>query len=373
MKTLIFLLQKEFKQIFRNKILLALIFIIPVVQLLIFPLAADYEMKNISIVVVDHDHSPYSRKLISKIVASGYFNLYASAGSFEEAFRFIENDKADLVLEIPKNFERELVVEKSQQLFIAANAINGIKAGLGGAYINRIIVDFNTDVRLEWIQPERFNAVPVIQVTSSNRFNPGMNYRFFMVPGILVFLVTLVASYMCALNTVREKEIGTIEQINVTPIKKYQFILGKLIPFWVIGVFVFTVGLFIVARLVYGIIPLGSITLLFAYLAVYLVAMLGLGLLVSTYCQTQQQVMFVMFFFMMIFVLMSGLFTPIESMPAWAYVIARCNPVTYFMEVIRMVVLKGSRLADIRLHFIVMFGFALLFNLWAVIHYKKTT
>ena len=164
-----------------------------------------------------------------------------------------------------------------------------------------------------------------------------------------------------------------MEQLNVTPVGKYHFILGKLIPFWIVGIIIFSFGLFIIARFVYGIVPIGNVWALFTYLAVYLVAMLGFGLLISTYCDTQQQVMFVMFFFMMIFILMSGLFTPVESMPVWAYAIAKCSPVTYLMDVIRMIILKGSGFADIRNHFMMMIGFSVLFNVWAVVNYKKTT
>lgn len=372
MKVMKFLLKKEFRQIFRNRTLLPMIFAMPVIQLLILPLAADYEMKNISIAVVDHDRSSFSQELLSQITSSGYFNLSGYSASFADIFGLIERDRADLILEIPHNFEQELISAGQQKLFIAVNAINGVKANLGGAYLNRIIADFNTDIRLEWLPSERFNAVSTIEVTSSNWFNPAMNYRYFMVPGILVLLVTLVATYMCALNAIREKETGTIEQINVTPVKKYQFILSKLIPFLVIGIFVFSIGLFVIARLCYGIVPLGSLWLLFGYLTIYLIAMLGFGLLISTYCQTQQQVMFVGFFFMMIFILMSGLFTPIDSMPSWAYAIAKCSPVSYFMEVIRMIILKGSEFSDVRNHLLRMIGFAAVFNVWAIVNYKKT-
>lgn len=220
---------------------------------------------------------------------------------------------------------------------------------------------------------QKYPPAPRVEITTSNWFNPYLNYRFFMVPGILVVLVTMVGAYMCALNIVKEKETGTIEQINVTPIKKYQFVLGKLLPFWVIGVFIFSIGLFMVARWVYGIVPAGSLFLLYGYLSVYLVALLGLGLLISTFANTQQQAMSITFFFIMIFMLMSGLFTSIDSMPRWAYVIARCSPVTYFIEVVRMIVLKGSGFADIKNHFLIMAGFAVLLNGWAIINYKKTS
>lgn len=373
MRTLKFLLQKEFKQVFRNKALLPLIFVVPIIQLLILPLAADYEVKNINISIVDHDHSTFSRNLISKITSSGYFRLADYSNSFQSAFHQIEKDKSDLILEIPQGFEKSLVRENEQKLFIAVNAINGVKAGLGGNYLNQIITAYNADIRLQWFQPDKFNAAPVITVASSNWFNPYMNYRFFMVPGILVVLVTMVGAYMCALNIVKEKEAGTIEQINVTPIKKYHFVLGKLIPFWVIGMFVFSVGLFVVARLVYGIVPAGSLFLLYGYLSIYLIALLGLGLLISTFAETQQQAMSVAFFFIMIFMLMSGLFTSLDGMPQWAYIIARCSPVTYFIEVVRMIVLKGSGFSDIKNHFLIMIGFAVLLNTWAIINYKKTS
>ena len=373
MRTLQFLLRKEFKQIFRNRALLPVIFVMPVIQLLIMPLAANYEVKNINISVVDNDHSTYSQKLISSITASGYFKLAGYSNSYNQAFKQIESEKADLVLEIPHGFEKNIVRENKQQLFIAVNAINGTKAGLGGSYLATIITNFNNGIRLNWQQPQAFNQSPAITVTSSNWFNTFLYYPFFMVPGILVVLVTMVCTYMCSLNIVKEKEIGTIEQINVTPIKKHHFILGKLIPFWVIGMFVFSVGLFVVGRLVYGIIPLGSIGVLYAFLSLYLVALLGLGLLISTYSETQQQAMSVAFFFIMIFLLMSGLFTPVDSMPNWARMIAKFNPVTYFIEVMRMVVLKGSGFSDIKNQFFIMIAFAVVLNGWAILNYRKTS
>ena len=200
-----------------------------------------------------------------------------------------------------------------------------------------------------------------------------MNYRFFMVPAILAVLVTMVGSYMASLNIVKEKEIGTIEQINVTPIRKYQFLLGKLIPFWIIGMVIFSFGLGLIAWQVYGIVPEGSIALLYAVLSVYLLAALGFGLLISTYSETQQQAMSVAFFFIMIFMMLSGIFTPIDSMPEWAKVIAYLSPVTYFIEVMRMVVLKGSEFGDIKMQFLAICLFGIILNAWAVFNYKKTS
>lgn len=373
MRTLKFLLQKEFRQIFRNPGILRMIIAVPIIQLIILPLAADYEIKNINVAVVDHDHSTYAQQLVSKIGASGYFKVAGYSNIYREAFQQFEKDKADLILEIPSHFERNLVKENQANLWLAANAINGTKALVGSGYLSSVINSFNNDIRLQWVTPQRYSASPVIEVTPINWYNPFLNYRFFMVPGILVVLVTMVSMFMCSLNIVKEKEVGTIEQINVTPIKKAAFILGKLIPFWIIGMIVFSIGLFIIARLVYGIVPAGSIGLLYAFLALYLVTMLGLGLLISTYSSTQQQAMSLAFFCMMIFMLMSGLFTPIDSMPEWAKVIAKGIPVTYFIEVVRMIVLKGSGFSYIKTHFLIMAGFAVLFNTWAILNYRKTT
>lgn len=370
MRTLRFLLQKEFKQIFRDPSILRLIFVMPVIQLLILPWAADYEIRDIQLAVVDNDHSDYSGKLISKITSTGYFQLTHYAMSYQEALGVVEKDKADLVLEIPSRFEKELVKENEATLFLALNAINGTKANLGGAYLRSIIQDFNRDIRTEWIQLPRFSTETRIEVTFSNWFNPLMNYKYFMVPGILVILLTMVGANLTAINIVREKEIGTIEQINVTPVKKYHFILGKLVPFWVLGMFVLTLGL-LISTLAYGIVPSGSFLTIYVFAALYLLAVLGLGLLVSTYAHTQQQAMLVSFFLMMIFILLGGLYTSIDSMPEWAQWITRFNPVTYFIEVMRMVVLKGSSLMDIRQHLLIMAGFAVIFNGWAVLSYRK--
>ena len=372
MRILKFLLRKEFRQIFRDKSILAMIFLMPTIQLIIMPQAANFDVKNVNLAVVDNDHSTYSQRLITKVGSSGYFRIVDASPSFKQALRSVEDNDADLIMEIPAGFERNLVREGSQKLSLAVDAINGTKATIGGAYLSRIIGDFNNDIRLQWIQPGRFNDMTVIDVTSSNWFNPLGEYYFFMVPGILVLLLTLVGGFLSALNIVREKEIGTIEQINVTPIKKWQFILGKMIPFWVLGMLIFTIGL-VIARFVYGIIPVGSLVTLYTFAGVYMIALLGFGLLISTYSDTQVQAMFVAFFFIMIFILMSGLFTSVDSMPPWARVVAYMTPVTHFIDVVRMIVLKGSGFADISRQLLYEVGFAIVLNGWAILNYRKTS
>lgn len=370
MRTLRFLLQKEFKQIFRDPAILRIIFIMPAIQLLVLPWAADYEVKNIKLAVIDHDHSSYAQKFISKVTASGYFKLDTYTSSYKQAYADIANDKADISVEIPAHFKKDVVKESEAPLFIAVNAINGVKAVLGAAYLQSIIQDFNNEIRTEWIQMPRLSPEPNIEVISANWFNPLMNYKWFMVPGILVILVTMVGSFLASLNIVKEKEIGTIEQINVTPVKKYHFILGKLIPFWILGLIILSVGL-LISYIAYGIVPAGSFFTIYIFAAVYLLAVLGLGLLVSTFCSTQQQAMLISFFMMMIFILLGGLYTPIESMPLWAQWTTKFNPVSYFIEVMRLVILKGSTLADILPQIGIILIFAFVLNSWAVVNYKK--
>lgn len=372
MRTLYFLLRKEFLQILRDRLILRMILVVPIIQLILLPYAATYEIKNITLAVVDQDHSEYSRKLINKLTSSGYFQLVHNSKNYTEALIQVEQDKADLIVQIPRGFENDLIRENESKIMIAANAISGQTAGLAISYSNTIIREFNNDVRLEWIQIPRINPIPAIEITSSNWFNTSMNYKKFIVPGVLALLITLVGFLMSSLNIVKEKEAGTIEQLNVSPIKKYQFILGKLIPFWVLGLVVMTIG-FIISFLFYGIYPEGSFWVGYLFAGIYLIALLGFGLLTSTFAETQQQAMFISYFFMLVFILLGGLFSPIENMPDWAQYLTYINPVRYLIEVMRMIVLKGSGFADLANHFIIILLFAVIFNLLAIWNYKKTT
>jgi len=371
MNILIFILQKEFIQIFRNPNILRIIFAMPMMQLLLLPLAANFEMRNINLSIVNKDHSDYSYQFINKIKASGYFLIHDYSDSYKKALLAVEKDQADLIIEIPQGFEKKLIRESEATIFIAANAINGSKAGLGSAYAANIIRNFNQEIRLEWIQLPKINPQPIIEINPLFWFNPLMNYRIFMVPGVLAILLTMVGFFLTSLNIVKEKEIGTIDQLNVTPIKKYQFILGKLIPFWVLGLVVLSLGL-LIGRLIYGIVPVGSVLLIYGFSALFLLGILGLGLLVSTFVDTQQQAMFIAYFLLMIFILMGGLFTPIESMPHWAIVLTWFNPVAYFIEILRMIMLKGSQFSDLEHHFWALLGFAFFFNSFAIWNYRKT-
>jgi ABC-2 type transport system permease protein len=373
MRTLYFLLEKEFRQIMRNKGIVRMLIIAPVIQLILLPLAADYSVKNISIAVVDNDHSTASQRLIGKITSSGYFKLTGYTGSYTTALSLVEQEKADLALQIPAHFERDLVRENSQKLYVAINAIEGTKANLGGAYLSSIITDFNEQLRVDWHTTGSATGsdAPQITVAASNWYNPYMDFHLYIVPAILVTLVTAMAAMQSAFNIVQEKESGTIEQINVTPLKKHFFILGKLIPFLVLGIIIFTLGL-LVGWLFYGIVPVGSLWVLYISLVDYLFAMLGLGLLLATYSATQMQAMSLSFFFINIFNMMSGAFTAVDSMPDWARAIVQTFPPSHFIRIMRMVVLKGSGLGDIVYDLGAMALIGLVLNGWAILNYRKT-
>lgn len=373
MKVLGFILQKEFRQIFRDKSVLAMMFAVPIIQLIIFPLAANYEVKNVRVAFVDYDRSTYSQQLLNKIASSGYFQIVGSTISYHDALEMVEKNQADVVLEIPNGFERNLVREGVQKLNVSADAINGTKSTIGSGYLLEVLADFNRTMALNLQTPGSKLLTPAhqIDITYSAWYNPLKEYKYYMVPGILVLLLTMIGGFITALNIVLEKEIGTIEQINVTPIKKWQFILGKLIPFWIVGMIVFTVGL-TVMYLVYGIFPKGSIALLYLFAAVYLVALLGLGLLISTFSNNQLQAMFVAYFFIMVFMLMSGFFTSVDSMPPWARQISKLTPVTHFIEVVRLIVLKGSGFADVGKELLYLGIFAIALNGAAIFNYRKT-
>ncbi len=370
MRTVIFILQKEFLQIFRNKGMLPVIILLPIVQLVLLGYAANYKIKNIAIDIVDHDHSTWSNRLRDKIAASPYFQLNSSPLRTAAALKDLENNKADLVLVIPAHFERNLVRKDRQKLQILVNAITGRKAGIAAGYVQNIMQDFNNQIRTEWIDKTTGKRSNTIEVTNAFWYNPHMDYKQFMVPGILVILVTMIGAFLSAMNIVREKEMGTMEQLNVTPIKKLHFIIGKLLPFWIIALAELALGL-VLAWWLFDLVFAGSVGLVFLFAAVYLLVMLGLGLFISTRTQTQQQAMFITWFFFVIFLLLSGLFTPVSSMPLWAQYLTWLNPVGWFIKVIRMVLLKGSGWPEIQFPFFIICCFALIANTIAVIAYKK--
>jgi ABC-2 type transport system permease protein len=372
MRVLLTLLKKEFKQIFRNKFMLPIIFVLPIIQMVLLVYAASLDMKNVDLTIVDFDNSMASRRLISQFQGSSFFTIKDSGLNYEEAEKMIIRDEVDVILRIDKDFEKRLVNEKETDVQLIVNAINSTEAGLINAYSSQIIADYNQKIRSEWFGMNSSGSVMKLEISVAYWYNQLLDYKIYMFSGILVIVVTLIGMLLTALNLVSEKELGTAEQMNVTPMKKYQFLLAKLLPFLLIALFELSFGL-LLGKLLFALPIRGSLLVLFAVALVYLICALGLGLFLSTVSNTQQQMMFIAFFFMTTFIFMSGVFTPTESMPAWAQKVNLLNPVAYFMKAIRMILLKGSGFADVAREFYSLLVYGILIMSLSILNYRKTT
>lgn len=372
MRTILYILQKEFIQILRNKTILRMILILPVMQMLILVFAATNDLKTVNVYVVDKDLSTASRKMIDKFEASPFFRIRETGFSDDQAEDALKRENVDLVISIPQKFEADLRRDDKAEVQLLINAINQSKAELIYNYSGNILQGFNRNLIADWKGLPEFNPPKKITVDQNFWFNAELDYKWYMAPGILSILVTIVGMFLSGMNLVREKELGTTEQLNVTPIKKYQFILGKLIPFVFIALFDLAFGL-VIARFVFDLPIVGNLPLLFGFATLYLIGALGLGLFISTLADTQQQVMFVSYFFLMIFILMGGVFTAVENMPALAQKFDHLNPIYYFIRIMRNVILKGSGFMDLLPEFISLSVIGVTFLSLAIWRYRKTT
>lgn len=372
MRTILTIIQKEFRQVLRNRTMIPMIIFVPIVQMVVLVYAATFDIKKIELVVIDNDLSDASRRLVSKFDGIPFFSLEEAAYSGKLAEAALISDDADVVLSIPSGFERTLMRERKATLQLMINAVESNSAQLIFNYSNSIIYDFNKNLITDWMNLPDFNPPYMIDTSETYWYNGELDYKWYMAPGILSILVTIIGMFLTGMNLVREKEIGTTEQLNVTPIKKYQFIIGKLIPFWIIALIELLFGL-LIARFLFNLPMTGNPLLLFGFAGLYLVSVLGLGLFISTVADTQQQIMFISFFIMMVFILMGGIFTPVESMPGWAQVADRLNPVYYLMRIMRMVILKGSGFGDLLKEFYSLVVLGILFLSLAIWRYRKTT
>lgn len=347
-----YLIEKEFKQILRDSFLPRLILLFPCMIILVMPWAATMDVEDVRIAIVDNDRSVTSERLVHRIEASPYFRLTSVPVSYNKGIEEVEKDRADMVLEIPRGFEKEQVNGRPASVLIAANAVNGTKGALGSSYIQQILSPSASKASVRYL------------------FNPYLDYKVFMIPALMTMILVMLCGFLPALNIVSEKEKGTIEQMNVTPVSRFNFTLAKLLPYWLIGFIVLTLCM-LFAWLIYGLTPAGNVFSIYGATVVFIFVVSGFGLTISNYSATMQQAMFVMWFCMLIFILMSGLFTPISSMPAWAQYVTYANPLRYFMEIMRMVYLKGSSLTDILPQLCTLGGFAIVLYTWAIVSYKK--
>ena len=365
-----YLIEKEFKQFFRNSFLPKVVIALPFFATLIFPMVANYDVNNINLSIVDNDKSPYSSQLVRKIESSGYFRITDVSSTYSSALKSVEQNAADVILEIPNRFETDLIREKETNVLISSNTINGMKGGLGSSYLSAIVSDFNSQIRSRLMLVSLGKIRPAFEIIPLYKFNPRLIYKIFMIPAIMIMILALIGGFLPALNIVSEKEAGTIEQMNVTPVSKIYFILAKLIPYWVVGFVVLSIA-FLAAWVFYGFLPVGSFLTLYLFTALFVLAISGFGLVISNYASTIQQAIFMIFFFVMTFIFMSGLYTPVASMPNWAQWFSTISPLKYIIMVFRLVYLKGSEVSDLMVPFFALLGFALFFNGWAILSYRK--
>ncbi len=362
MKTLKFLIRKEFLQIRRNAFLPRLIVIFPIMMMCVMPWVMNMEVKNVIVDVVDNDRSTRSQQLVHSIEASNYFIFNGQMPTYQDALNDIEMSRADIVVVIPQYYSRDLTQGKQPQVLIAANAVNGTKGAMGSAYLTQIVTA-NAMANISSIQS---------RVSTLFLYNKGMNFKVFMIPALLAIVLMLMCGFLPTLNIVGEKEAGTIEQINVTPVPKWAFILAKLIPYWMIALFVIVVCL-LLSWLIYGITCQGPLWLVFLLAMVLALFWSSFGLIISNYSDTMQQAIFVMWFFVMLMMLLSGLFTPTRSMPDWAYATTYVNPMHYFVDAIRTVFVRGGGLGSIAHQVLALLGISSVMAIWAVKSYKKNS
>jgi len=345
--TLKYLIQKEFLQIRRNSFLPKLIIMFPIVIMCVMPWVMQMEVKNIRVDVVDIDHTMESQRLVRQIAASRYFIFNGQKSNYDEAMKDIEHGRADVILEIRNN-----------QYLIAANAVNGTKGSMGSAYLSQIV------------NQSAPHAANVSQPSTLLLYNTHQNYKLYMIPALLAIVMMMMTGFLPTLNIVGEKEAGTIEQINVTPVSKWAFILSKLIPYWLIALFVVTVCL-LLAWLIYDITPVGPLWLIYVLAMLLALFFSAFGLIVSNYSDTMQQAVFVMWFFVVTIMLLSGLFTPTRSMPDWAYLTTYVNPMHYFIDAIRTVFIRGGGFHEVASQVTALLAIGIVMAVWAVQSYKK--
>ena len=355
-----YLIQKEFLQIRRNAFLPRLIVIFPIMMMCAMPWVMNQEVKNIRVDVVDNDRSTLSRQLVHSIEASNYFIFNGQKPTYEAALKDIEKMDADVVMVIPQHFSSDIIKKRNPQVLIAANAVNGTKGSIGTSYLSQIIT-IKVSPSAEIIQSE---------VSALFLYNKHLNYKVFMIPALFAIVMMLMCGFLPTLNIVGEKEAGTIEQINVTPVPKWAFILAKLIPYWTIALFVIVVCL-VLSWLIYDITCQGPLWLVFALAMLLALFWSSFGLVISNYSDTMQQAIFVMWFFVVCMLLLSGLFTPTRSMPHLAYLTTYINPMHYFVDAIRTVFVRGGGLNNVAHQIVALLAIGMIMGAWAVRSYKK--
>lgn len=366
MSPFVYLFIKESKQFVSNPFMPFVLVLLPLLLMLIVPLAANMEVKEVKLAVVDRDCSSMSARLTDRISRSGYFDLVLTGYTYRQAMEQMSEGNVDIIFEIPDGMESAVESGKNADIYIAANAVNSTKGAIGGGYLSSIVTGFSSDLAGE----HGFGTAMPLEIIPQFRYNPYMDYRLFMVPALMLVVIVLVGGFFPTMSIVSEKENGTIEQINVSPVRKRDFILSKVVFYGILGIFAFTLS-FLIAHFVYGLASHGGLLEIYAGAMIFLIFMGGFGLIISNYSETLLQAVFLMLFFVLVFMLMSGIFTPVSSMETWSQYVTYLLPTRYFVNILRAVCLKGSGFADLQSDFVMLSAFAVFINIIAVVTYRK--
>ena len=357
MKSILEFIKKEFLQFKRDPRMFALILIAPVVQLTFLGFAANLDVKLVRTIVFDQDKSVTSRDFVERFTSSGYFRIEKYVNSYDEITKEIDRGDVILALVIPNNFEKNIYNRRTASVQALFNGSDGNTAGIVAGYSQNIVSTYSQNIVLNFLNRsgQKLSSVPVISPEIRVWYNPELKTRNFLVPGIFGLLLSLVTLILTSLAIVKEKEIGTMEQLIVTPLKPYQIIIGKLVPFVILS---FVAVLIILASmyLIFAIPVKGDIWFLFLSSFFYILSTLGLGLFVSTISKTQQQAMMISIFaVMMPMIFLSGFAFPIENMPRSIQLLSYIVPLRYFNDIIRGVILKGLGFSDLWFNTLLLF------------------
>jgi len=367
------MLIKEFIQVFRDKRTRFILIGPPIIQMLVFGYAANYEIRHVPTVVLDLDHSQESRELISRFTSSPYFDVQRELTDSRQLGDEIEQGKAAAGLEIDAGFAAKLRSGQTAPLQVIVDATNSNTALIASSYIAQIAQGFASEYqqdRIGRIAPQLIELMPSVELAPRPWYNPDLSSRWFFVPGIIGSLTLVLVITLTAFAVVREREIGTLEQIMVTPIRPFEFILGKTLPFFLIGLF--DVTLIAVAGSLWFQVPFrGHVSVLLMGAVLFLLCMLGVGLLISTVSATQQQAMVTAFFFIMPAITFSGFGFPISTMPHWMQLVSYANPLRYFLVVVRATYLKGVGMEILWPQMAAMAGLGALLLTAAILRFHK--
>ena len=357
-------MRKEVELLRRNPLIPKVMLVMPIMVMLVIPLVTNMDVKNVGVAVVDNDRTELSRRIWSDIDAAEQMTVRCVVSTYSEALESVRKGDVEVIVDIPEHFSRDLVTG-NPKVDVTANGVNATKGVLGSQYAVQSVIG-----SLKSYREEQGMQVPESEVSAIYKYNPTLNFKNFMIPGLMVVLIIIICGFLPAINIVDEKQTGTIEAMNVTPVTKMEFVLSKLIPFWVAGVVIVTIGM-LIGWAVYGLRPQGSVGSIYLATVLFSLVMSGLGVFISNKSATIMQSIFLMFAFIMIFQLMAGLFTPISSMPEWAQYITYAVPPRYFIEIMRAVYLKGTGIMELLPQFGALTAFAAGMLLLAAVTYRK--